>query len=82
MLFRERKVDVKYRCSMKCEGNKTYAEPGKGPVGGMKLVVQVADSERDSGSSNKDSGHYLSRWSYSARLRQPGKARESWPSRP
>ena len=28
-----------YHCSMNCEGDKTYAEPGKCPVCNMDLVV-------------------------------------------
>ena len=29
---------AKYACSMKCEGEKTYANPGKCPVCGMALM--------------------------------------------
>ncbi len=30
-------AEVKYQCPMKCEGDKTYNEPGKCPVCGMDL---------------------------------------------
>ena len=30
-------LDTVYQCPMKCEGDKTYAEPGKCPVCGMNL---------------------------------------------
>ena len=30
-------VQAKYQCPMKCEGNKTYDEPGKCPKCGMDL---------------------------------------------
>ena len=33
----EKVADVKYQCPMKCEGDKTYDEPGKCPVCGMDL---------------------------------------------
>lgn len=48
---------MKYQCSMKCEGNKTYATSGKCPVCGMKLV-QVPDNEGDSDSRKKDPEHH------------------------
>src|SRR5690349_14625873 len=33
-----------YVCPMKCEGEKTYAEPGKCPVCNMALVVQEGEA--------------------------------------
>jgi hypothetical protein len=34
----------KYQCPMKCEGNKTYPEPGNCPVCNMKLVESEGHS--------------------------------------
>ena len=51
---------MKYQCSMKCEGSKTYDKPGKCPVCGMKLVP-LAGSEGDSGPTKKESEHHSSR---------------------
>ncbi len=50
---------MKYRCSMGCEGAKTYPEPGKCPVCGMKLVpVEENDSQKkDDHAQAHDHGH-------------------------
>ncbi len=36
-----------YYCPMKCEGDKTYSEPGSCPVCGMDLVKEDADAEHE-----------------------------------
>jgi Cu+-exporting ATPase len=35
-----------YRCPMKCEGEKTYSEPGKCPVCGMYLAPADGGSQK------------------------------------
>jgi hypothetical protein len=35
----EHQRQLKYQCPMKCEGDKTYYEPGNCPVCNMKLVL-------------------------------------------
>ena len=51
---------MKYRCLMKCEGNKTYDAPGKCPVCGMKLAsVDVAHDDQNL--TKKDPEHHSSR---------------------
>lgn len=51
---------MKYKCSMGCEGAKTYAEPGKCPVCGMKLVPveeATAHMQDDQTKGNDHKGH-------------------------
>jgi len=48
---------MKYKCSMGCEGTKTYPEPGKCPVCGMKLVPVEEESAQKQGEHAKDHDH-------------------------
>lgn len=48
---------MKYKCSMGCEGAKTYSEPGKCPVCGMKLVPVEEASAQEPGDHAKGHDH-------------------------
>lgn len=48
---------MKYKCSMGCEGTKTYPESGKCPVCGMKLVPVEEESAQKQGEHAKDHDH-------------------------
>jgi len=57
---------MKYRCSMGCEGAKTYPEPGKCPICGMKLMPieevptqKRGENEKDPNQSHHSRGHAL-----------------------
>ena len=38
--------ETKYQCTMNCEGNKTYNQPGNCPVCNMQLVMVGMDEPR------------------------------------
>ena len=51
---------MKYACVMRCEGTKTYPEPGKCPVCGMKLapVEQEPVKKQDEHAKGHDHGDH------------------------
>ncbi|MFZ2782216.1 MAG: heavy metal-binding domain-containing protein [Rectinemataceae bacterium] len=48
---------MKYKCSMGCEGAKTYSEPGKCPVCGMKLVLVEETTAQGADDHTKEHDH-------------------------
>jgi Cu2+-exporting ATPase len=52
----EHQRQAKYQCPMKCEGDKTYDEPGNCPVCNMKLAL-VSDTNSHGHQQSKETNH-------------------------
>ena len=50
--------EIKYYCPMKCEGEKTYNEPGNCPVCNMHLILVEDGTENNKAAHNEEHAHH------------------------